>query len=297
MTAIETYLSELQAALHVRGRPRRRLIAECREHLADASSLHGEEEAVRRFGPAAPLARSFDAEVAVRRGLSATLFSAGGVLAAGFSSLAMIHGAQPQASASPVWAVTFFGAAQTSGVCLFLAALQAVAMWRGWDETPAQVALLCRRNLVALAFAAVTLFSVGAALPGQTSAWKVVIGPAVALLAAAGVVRARRLARALEAAPRGAVRAPLADLLAALRLPRLGGRWIRSSSSTLLLAGITPMAAAAAFVWDNLEQGTISTSTRAAAIEAALTVAGFVLLGPALGLRASHARRRHPGAA
>ena len=136
MTATERYLQELGRALHTRGRPRRRLLAECSEHLADAGAVHGEQEAIRRFGTAADLAESFDTEVSIRRAMLATIATVIGVLAVGASALALLNAADPRASAVPAWAVIFFASTQAAGVCAVLAALRAAAM-RHRTATPA----------------------------------------------------------------------------------------------------------------------------------------------------------------
>lgn len=291
MTAVDDYLQQLATALHVRGRARRRLLAECRSHLADASAVHDAEEAVRRFGDAGALARSFDTEIAVRRGLRATVASVLGVLGVGVSALAMVHAAEANVSAALVWAVVFFAGAQASAVCALLAALRAVAMRRG-PTTAADVVLLCRRNGAALAFAVLTLVAAGGAVPGHASAWKVLVGPAVAVLAAVSIVRSRSLARRIDPKVPRAVQTPLADLRVVAGRPTRTSSRAGSSSSILLLTPTLVIAAAAAFVWDHQDHGNLANSAVAACIEAALTAAGFLLLGPVLGLRPARGTRR-----
>ena len=128
MTAVDEFLHELEKALHIRGRSRRRLLVECREHLTESSAAFGTQEAIRRFGSAAELARAFEMEVAARRARRATAVSAVGVVGVGGSALAMVNAADAHASAPLGWAVVFFGAAQVSAVSLVLALLQAAAM-------------------------------------------------------------------------------------------------------------------------------------------------------------------------
>jgi hypothetical protein len=202
----------------------------------------------------------------------------------------MLNAADPRASAVAVWSVVFFACAQTAGVSTLLATLRAAAM-RSGPATPAEVALLCRRNVVALLFAALTLIAAGGAVPGHTSAWRVLLGPAVALVAAAGVLRARALARRIDKDSPRAVRAPLVDLLMAIRRSGAITQQTMSSSSIVLLGPTVVLAAGAAFVWDHLDHGSLSNSVAAAGMEAALTLAGFVLLGSALGLRGSRSQR------
>jgi hypothetical protein len=79
MSAVDRYVAELDAALHVRGAVRRRFLHECRDHLADAAAEHGQEHAVRAFGRPSEIAAAFDAEVAARRGVRSTFVSVAGV--------------------------------------------------------------------------------------------------------------------------------------------------------------------------------------------------------------------------
>jgi hypothetical protein len=108
MTAVDRYLQELGNALCSRGRIRRRLLAECQAHLADAAATSSDEEAVSRFGSAADLARSFDTEIAARRAVRATVASIVGVVAVGASTVSLLNGADRLATAEAVWVVVFF---------------------------------------------------------------------------------------------------------------------------------------------------------------------------------------------
>ena len=287
MSAVERYLAELSAALRVRGAARRRFLRECRDHLADAAVERGEAEAVRAFGPPAEIAAAYDAEVAARRGVRATFATAAGVLATGGSTLALIHSAQAGATAPAVWAIVFFVAAQLSAVASGLALLQALVMRRS-PLSPADAALLARRNACALLAAGVTMFAAGAALPGHGSAVLLLAGPLLACAALVAVVRARSLARRLEGSRAPVVRPPLEDLrrLSGLPLPLLGTR-------SLLLATVC-LAAAAAFARALAEHATLGGALVTACIEATAVVACFAVLGPPLGLwrpRAGHPSR------
>ena len=152
--------------------------------------------------------RPFDTEVAARRSLQATALSVGGVFGVGASALAMLNAVDTHASAPVGWAVVFFGSAQASAACMFLAVLRAAAMRRE-IASPDEVRLLCRRNTMALSFALLALFAVGAALPGQTAAWKVLAGPTIAVIAASSVTRVRWLTRKLDPHRSSIVRTPL----------------------------------------------------------------------------------------
>jgi hypothetical protein len=277
MTTIDAYLAELGATLHARGAARRRFLCECRDHLADAAAERGEHEAVRAFGPAAEIGAAFDAEVAARRGVRATFATVAGVLATGGSTLALIHAASTSTTAPAWWAIAFFVAAQVAAVAAGLALVQALVLRRS-RMPAAEVVLLARRNGCALVAAGVTMFSAGAAVPGRGSAVVLLTGPVLACVALVSVLRARSLARRLDGPGALAVRPPLADLGRLVRLP------VPSLDDRRLLLVTTCLAAAAAFVRDRVEHGTVGEAFVTAGIEGMAVVACFVVLGPALGL-------------
>ena len=274
---VERYLAELSAALRVRGAARRRFLRECRDHLADAAAERGEADAVRAFGAPAEIAAAFDAEVAARRGVRSTWLAVAAVAATGGSTLALIHSASPDVSAPAAWAVVFFVAAQVAGVAAGLALLQALAA-RRTAMAAADATLLARRNGTALVAAGLTMFAAGAAVPGQGSAGLLLAGPALACVALVAVVRARWPARRLDGARVRAVRSPLDDLarLTRLEIPRV--------APARLLPLVTVAAAAAAFLRDRLEAGSVANGLLVAGVEAAAVVACFAALGRPLGL-------------
>ncbi|MDQ2781393.1 MAG: hypothetical protein M3Y26_02490 [Actinomycetota bacterium] len=282
MTTIDDYLHRLQRLLHVRGRMRRRLLTECRDHLQDASAQYGPEEAVRRFGTAEDIAASLNTEVAARQAQHATVATVLGVLAVAGSTLALLHSSDTGATAPAGWAIAFFAAAQTAAVCAALATLQAAALRRRHTTAP-DVALLCRRNACALVAAGVTLFAAGGAVPGQGSPVLLLAGPVLAAMAGLSVLGTRSIIRGLPAARQLRVRSPLTDLgtLSGLTLPHV--QPARLLPPTIVVASVT------AFVWDHADHGTFATALTTAGIQAMLVVLGFLLLGPALGLRP----RRH----
>src|SRR4051794_33656408 len=223
LAPIEAYLAELEAALHVRGRVRRRFVRECGDHLADAAAARGGEAAVRAFGPPADVAAAFDAEVAARRAVDATAAAVLGVLGTGGSTLALIHAAAPDAVAPTGWAITFFVAAQVAAVAAALALVQALVLRRDAMSPPA-LRLLARRNALALVAAGLTMFAAGAALPGHGSAALLLAGPLLVCVALGAVLRARSLARRLDVTGLAVARPPLADLrrLIPVPVPELG---------------------------------------------------------------------------
>ncbi len=288
MSEIDTVLDELAGLLIVRGAARRRLLRECRDHLEDCAAQHGPGEAVRRFGSAAEIAAAFDADSAVRRARSSAFATSAAVLAVGASTLGLVNASNSDASAVLVWAVVFFAAAQTAAVAAVLGALQAATL-RRCPASASDLSLLCRRNGCALTFAGLTMVAAGGAVPGNASAFMLLVGPAVAVLASVSVLRARSLLRRLDACPTRIVRSPLEDLgeLLHIRFPAL-------DPSAFLAVGAVA-SAAAAFGWDRGESATVPSAAGVAIIEVALVVVGFLLLGPLLGLRPGldRGRRSH----
>jgi HAAS len=277
VTAIDSYLAELEAALHVRGAARRRFLRECRDHLADAAAERGDEAAVEAFGRAPEVAAAFDAEAAARRGLRSTAITVAGVVATGGSTLALINAASRHTTAPVVWTIAFFVAAQLAAVAAGLSAVQALVLRRS-AMTPAELALLGRRNVCALAAAGVTMLSAGAAAPGHGSAAPILAGPALVCVAIVAVLRARSQARRLDGSRVRVTRQPLADVAQLTRLP------LPSIDLRRALPFVTALAAAAAFARDLAEHSTTGGAGIAAGIEATAVVACFFVLGPALGL-------------
>jgi len=296
MSAIDDYLARLEATLRVRGPLRRRFLAECREHLAEAAELQGPDEAVQRFGEPAAIAAMLDAEAATRLTLRATLSSVAGVAAVALSTLGLLTASDPQASGVTAWAVLFFGFAQAAGACAALALVQAAAMRRTVPSV-CDLALLRRRDLAALIFAGLTLLAAGGALPGHASAGMtlaILAGPLIAGGALLVLLRAGRLARTIDGPVRRVVRPPIADAIAAL--PGAPGRiaeWRGSAAQGLtLLVPCVLLAAALAFGWSlRDDHGTAADAAVAAVVEASMVLVGFALLGPVLGLRGGRERR------
>jgi hypothetical protein len=289
VTTIETYLEEVASALRVGGAPRRRFLRECRDHLLDAAAERGEQAATRAFGSPADVAAGFDAEVATRRGLRATYATVAGVLATGGSTLVLIQGVSADATAPAVWAIVFFVAAQIAGLAMALAVVQALAHRRE-TLSPADAALLVRRNACALAAAALTMFAAGAAVPGNASAIFLLVGPVLACVAGVGVLRARSLSRRLDGAHVRVARPPLDDLR------RLTGLSVPSVEPVRLLVLTMGVAFVAAFARDLAERATAGGALVTACIEVAAVVGAFVALGRALGLHtANEAPERRSG--
>lgn len=286
MTPTRRHLGEIAACLRVRGRRRRRILAECASHLDEAAAVRGETAAVASFGPAAEIAAALDLEAAAARGATSTAMSAAGVALTALSTLVLINAAGPGAEAPPVLALAVLLAGQIAGVAAATAVLQALAQRRG-SPPAAALALLARRNATGLAAAAATIVAAGAALTGQAPAPLLLAGPLALVAALAAVGRAWRLAGALPGGRDPIALSPIADLasLAGIRVPaRLGTiDPLRHAvpSATLVAA----LAATAMFARALREGDAAGTACALAALEATGVVGCFVLLGPALGLR------------
>lgn len=278
MSAIDEYLHELQRLLHVRGPMRRRVLSECRDHLADAAAQHGPRESIARFGTVQQIAASLNTEAAARRVRYATAATALGVMAVGGSTLELLHSSDRAMTAPVGWAVIFFAAAQIAALCVVLALLGAAALLAG-PVTTQDIALLCRRNGCALLAAALTLFAAAGAVPGHGSALLLLAGPVLAAIAGLSVLSTRAIIRGLPTDPAPLNRSPLNDVntVTGLDLPDL-------RPTHLLLLTVT-LASAAAFVWDHQDHGSITSGLTSASVQATLVVLGYLLLGPALGLR------------
>lgn len=285
MTPVERYLHELAAALRVRGRRRRRILAECAAHLHEAAATRGEAAAVEAFGPPAEIARVLDLEAAAGRAVTSTGMSIAGVSLTAVSTLALIHGAADvHAALGP--ALVFLVAAQIAGVAAGVALLQALAQ-RRLAQSAAALALLTRRNAVAVGAAGVAMLAAGVALPGQGSAAALLAGPVTLAAAVVALVRARRLTHALPGARERTVSSPLDDLgaLAGVSLPA-GLRAIDPLRHAALSAMVVAVLAGAALLARQLGEGAGPAAACAlGAFEAAAVLGSFVLLGPALGLR------------
>lgn len=276
MNAVDAYVAELRRTLHARGAANRRFLRECRDHLNEAADAAGEQAAIKAFGPAPEFAAAFDAEVAHQRGVRATAASVAGVLATGGSTLALIHGAASGSSAPVGLALAFFVCAQVAGTSIVLALLQALG-GRSRTASPAELALLIRRDSCALVAAGLTMLAAGAALPGQGSALALSVGPVLVCLAAILVLRAQRLTRRLDGSGDRVMRMPFS-------------RRVRVVNAYELLAPTVAAVGAAAFWWDRGEQGTYLHALSTAGLEATAVVTCFLLLGPALGLHHRDAR-------
>jgi HAAS len=277
-----TYLDRLRrelTAVGIRGRLRDRILAEAADHLAE-----GEAD---RFGDPAELAREFADEVATVRTRRATLAAlaalacAAAVFAAVWLLAAAAGGRGDIFSAEwpPLGVAAALGmlvCPQVSFAAGLLALLRLVFRRHERRLPAAEIALLLRRNRVALAFGALALASVAVYAyefrAGFDSSYVLAVAPAAAAMAlplAAAALLTRRAAAVKSSVP-GEAGDVFDDL--PLDLPRRP--W-------LLLAATAGAAALAVLV----AGGVTGEGPRNAVAELVLVAAGFLTLGRRLGLR------------
>ena len=299
---IDDYIEDISQRLVATARQRSRIVEDIRDHLADSveqlvsqgiDQRTAEERAISAFGSAAQLAIQFNgqaAAVAMRR-TPLTMAACGVVVVAGFLLAAITQPlpAVPQA-ASIVRQVAFFTAVlglQFAFVAGLRVLVRAGARWRATPHPGDQ--LLLRRAAVVfvagLAVAAcgwtVVLADVLGGLSNRRAA--TLVAGMVAMISAtviAGVAMARQR-------PRGqgeiSLPKPVATDRSVLGAAEVGVRWIShrprmTCTAVAIVSGLTAMTNADTTVRGALPWGVI---------EAAAVVAGFVLLGPALELRAT----------
>jgi hypothetical protein len=262
----------------ITGARRERILAEAADHLAD-----GDTEA---FGDPRAIAQAFADELATA-GATRSAFRAFAALAVaglGFAAAWLLVpaaggwtylGAAPQPALAIAAAFGMIFCSQVALAAELLAGLQAWRL-RGERAAPAaEVALLLRRTVTALAFGAAAMLAVSLfALEsrGQLDRWYVVgagiggLALTVPLVAVAATLVA--LARLRPVTP-GAAGDVFDDL--PLQLPRRP--W-------LLCLGLAAFAVAVTFAGGGLDEG-----PRNAVVETILVLGGFAILGRGLGLR------------
>jgi hypothetical protein len=271
MTFLDRFAREL-AAVGIRGRLRRRILAEAADHIAQG----GEES----FGEPAELARQFADELATDRTRVAALASFCALATAGLGfAAAWITIARagfpdigsgswpPLGDAAAIGTVVFPQLAFAAGLLAVLRLLRC----RGERRLPAaEIDLLLARTRYGLAFGVLSMASLavyGAEFP--VAGW---IWPASVALGAPLGATALLIHRA--AAVKSSVPGDAGDVFddLPLELPR---------SPWLLLALTTAAAAGAALV----AGGVTNEGPRNAVFELVLVTAGFLALGKRLGLR------------
>jgi hypothetical protein len=99
VSSLDDYLEQLRRALPAGSRPD--VLAEVEDHLRESSAVHGEEEALARFGPAHDLARALAGTAAKRETLRGALLLVFAFVAAAFAVYSVPENLLPPWGAAP----------------------------------------------------------------------------------------------------------------------------------------------------------------------------------------------------
>ncbi len=181
MNLIDGYLDDLASRLHLSSRARKRILAEVREHLTDAASVGDEANAVGAFGPAAALARQFNADAGATNTRRAPFVAA---ISAVVVAVAIVAAARHQSLAGVrPWVATevsfFLGVVgvQISFVAWVCAGSRMSAIWRTSAMRGPERGLVRRCSLIStgamtcasLAFSVAFILVAAKAAPGTDS--------------------------------------------------------------------------------------------------------------------------------
>ncbi len=193
LSAVEEYLRQLERALPAMPMLKSRIVAEVEDHLTEAARQHGEEEAVRRFGPVGPFVAGLMPRYRTFAVRLSALAAAAAVAAVPLVGYPLVENTLPTASWPSEGEMPVHLEWQRNAV-LALALAAGMALGLG---------IVARRMMVGTAVALgllVVLDAVSAVLSLQWPGapwWHVLLGPAHALalaVAAALLGRAWRLA-------------------------------------------------------------------------------------------------------
>jgi len=300
---IDAYLDELAGALDaagVRGTAAERVVAEARDHLAEAVVQRGEEEAaVRAFGPAVALAELVAAELATAR-TRAAAFGAFAALAAAGAFYAVLFLTLPSAGNPDIFAgrIPELGALAFAGLVFFpqlafvagcLALVRAARLRRRGALPAAELSVQRWRTVVALSAGLLTLLSlaiVAVDFSGELAAWwvGVALSGGVVLSIPLVVVGAMSVAASRPRAPAGGAAETVFDDLELLTfVPVLGRAPVPSRPGQLSLA--VAVAAAAAVTIAGVAAGDPIDGAVRGLLEAGAVLGCYALLGGRLGLR------------
>jgi hypothetical protein len=299
MTEIDRYISELTSRLKVGARTRTRILAEVSDHLDDAIAYRMQtterleqaaSEALDAFGSPLALASQFNAEAGARamRRAPIVAFAGGLAVVTGF----VVAGATQPQSATPTNAtiatqISFFAAvlafqiAVVAGMC---AAARALARWRTSARRGADRQFV--RQCTVISTGALGVAAVGWAST-MSLALNRLVDPNRATLAIGGVIMVCAAGTAIAAAHRLQVN-PSDD---ADDRPDDTSRFLGVGERVIEFVRAHPVAscggAAALSVWPAMSHAetTLAGALPWGMAQAATVVMGFILLGPALGLR------------
>jgi hypothetical protein len=279
-----TYVDELAAELGrlgVRGRLRRRILAEVDDHL------RSDEEAESRFGSPNVVANGFAAELGTRASRHAAVIGffalgvAGGVFAACLAGLSLAGRSAVEPPAAAVASLVLIIAPQVAFVSGTLALLRVVRRRNDGVFTSAERVMVNRRTSLALAAGLATmgaLAALGIEYRHELAHWwasftliATLAASILLLLAAVSAIRAIRL--------HAQVPGPAGDMFDDVGFVRYRDQPWRFAARVALLVGLAVWVAgiAASDPIDGLLRGVF---------EALACLGGFAVLGRYLGLRA-----------
>lgn len=279
-----TYVDELAAELGrlgVRGRLRRRILAEVDDHL------RSDEEAESRFGSPNVVANGFAAELGTRASRHAAVVGffalgvAGGVFAACLAGLSLAGRSAVEPPAAAVASLVLIIAPQVAFVSGTLALLRVVRRRNDGVFTSAERVMVNRRTSLALAAGLATMGALavlGIEYRHELAHWwasftliATLAASILLLLAAVSAIRAIRL--------HAQVPGPAGDLFDDVGFVRYRDQPWRFAARVALLVGLAVWVAgiAASDPIDGLLRGVF---------EALACLGGFAVLGRYLGLRA-----------
>jgi hypothetical protein len=297
MNNVDRFLDDFNAALRTGRRYRARAVAEIREHLADAVEMYSaaghpnpDHLAVAAIGTPVGLADRFNAEAATRRLLRTPWWAGVALAALAGGVLIPLFGRTPRpVVAAPAFAqIVFFAAtlaAQVAVVALGRGVSLAVALRRDPHPAQADETMFGRAIQVSIAASAATAVGwVGAlltaahrgAISGGSTLVAGIVVIAIGVISAAFVV-AQRTRITNTAETRKSVAPSPGSLFVGERI--IG--FVRLHPITAAVA--TSVLAAAMAMWH--AETTLSGSLVWGFAEIGAVVAGFLLLGPLLGLR------------
>ncbi len=301
---IDDYIDEINQRLVATARQRARIVEDIRDHLADAieqlvaEGVDGptaEQRAIGAFGSATDLARQFNGHTiagALRRA-PLMMASCGTAVVAGFIFAAVSQPSRATAKQAGIIQQVAFYAAVLGLQFAFVAGLRVmVRAGHRWRTVPRPDDQLLLRRAAVVFVAGLSVAAIGwtvvlvEVLDGLPSGRAVppAIGIVVMLsaTAVAGVAVARQRSRVIRAQPWSATEADVAGPwvfgMAERAIRWMGDHPYPTCALTAIVAGLSAMSHAETTVLGALPWGVA---------QAAAVIAGYVLLGPALELRAT----------
>jgi hypothetical protein len=249
---IEQYLAELDAALRLPGRTRRRIVAEARDHLDELAGAQGARAAIDAFGNAAAVADRFARELAFgstrRAGRRSAVMLALALVLWDLCTSSFVHlpaGWVTQGALTPL----LFLIGQVGLVAGVVSLVRVHAAQRGSSDTVARLRYAIRGIDVLVACSAITVVLVAASVLGEAmrgtahlSAFALLgLGVACAAFTAASALSTWRAHRRIAAIDGVSLPATGREVLVDLR-SLAASAWVRVSRGR---SGVRPGSAGA----------------------------------------------------